>query len=142
MSETTRPSADITHETALKMLSAACDAARETGRDQCIVIVDTRCVVVASVRMDGGKVLSLRSATAKAMTAASNNAPTGGMPTEFAANLAAATDGAVTNLRGGLPIRFGGTPAGAIGIGSGTPDQDVAVAQAALAAVGADAIEA
>ncbi|MEZ5666280.1 MAG: heme-binding protein [Alphaproteobacteria bacterium] len=137
----TRVSHDITHQAALKMLAAACDAAVATGRDQCIVVVDTRTAVVASVRMNGGKVPSMRSATAKAMTAAANNAPTGAMPAEFAANLAAATDGIVTNLKGGLPIRFGGVPAGAIGVGSGTPDQDIAVAKAALAAIGADEIE-
>jgi len=137
----TRTGHDITHETALKMLAAACEAARETGRDQCIVVADTHCQIVASLRMDGGKVLSMRSATAKALTAASNNAPSGGLPAEFAVAMAAATDGAVTNLRGGLPIRFDGKPAGAIGIGSGTPEQDIAVARAALAAVSADPIE-
>ena len=48
--------------------------------------------------------------------------------------------GGMTLLKGGLPIRFGGKLAGAIGVGSGTGDEDVEVARAALAAVGADTL--
>ena len=52
--------------------------------------------------------------------------------------IAAATGGAVTGLAGGLPIRFDGKLLGGIGIGSGTGAQDVSVALAALAAIGAE----
>jgi len=44
----------------------------------------------------------------------------------------------VTNLPGGLPIRFDGRLAGGVGVGSGTGEQDFDVARAALAAIGAD----
>ena len=44
----------------------------------------------------------------------------------------------MTLLKGGQPIRFGGKLAGGIGVGSGTCDEDVEVARAALAAVEAD----
>ena len=46
----------------------------------------------------------------------------------------------MTGLMGGLPIRFGGKLAGGIGIGSGKGEEDVEVARAALASVGADAV--
>jgi len=52
--------------------------------------------------------------------------------------IAAATDGAVTGLRGGLPIRVGGVLLGGIGVGSGSGEQDETVARAALSAIGAD----
>ncbi len=54
--------------------------------------------------------------------------------------MAAATQGAVTGLPGGLPIRFGGRLVGGIGVGSGTGAEDEQVARAALAAVGADTV--
>lgn len=43
----------------------------------------------------------------------------------------------MTGLAGGLPIWRGGILLGGIGIGSGTGEQDVEVAMAALAAIGA-----
>ena len=49
-----------------------------------------------------------------------------------------ASQGGVTNLPGGLPIRFDGRLAGGVGVGSGTGEQDFDVARAALAAIGAD----
>ncbi|MGA7932770.1 MAG: heme-binding protein [Kovacikia sp.] len=85
--------------------------------------------------MDGAKVLSQISATQKAMTAASLRATTGGMPEEVALKLGVTTAGQVTNLQGGLPIILAGQVVGAIGIGSGTGEQDVIVAQAGIDAL-------
>ncbi|WP_352618609.1 heme-binding protein [Mesorhizobium sp. M0323] len=90
--------------------------------------------------MDGARFLSMRTAQAKARTAASINAATGGMAFEAALSAGIASQGGVTNLPGGLPIRFGGRLAGGIGVESGTGEQDFDVAHAALAAVGADVI--
>ena len=59
------------------------------------------------------------------------------MPPAFAPAVAAATGGHVTNLQGGLPITLDGHHLGGIGVGSGSPDQDLTVARAALAAIGA-----
>ena len=52
---------------------------------------------------------------------------------QFGTNLAFATGGKVTNLKGGLPIRIEGQLVGGIGVGSGTGDQDVEVATGAIA---------
>ncbi|MBZ4021019.1 glcg protein [Rhodobacter sp. TJ_12] len=122
----------------LTMLEAAVQKATEIGQPQCIVIVDTSAVELASLRMVGAKVLSMRSARAKAQTAASNGTPSARVPEEFRPGIAAATGGAVTGLPGGLPIRLNGVLLGGIGIGSGTGAQDIAVAEAALAAIGAE----
>ena len=70
--------------------------------------------------------------------AASNAAPTTAIPESFRAPIAAATGGAVTALPGGLPIIFDGELIGGIGIGSGSGEQDIAVANAALESIGAD----
>ncbi|OJT99487.1 MAG: glcg protein [Rhizobium sp. 63-7] len=128
----------LTHPGALKALTAAVTFAEEMGVPQCIFIVDGSGETIASIRMDGAKYLSMRTALSKARTAASINAPTGTMAFEFGTSAGIASQGGVTPLPGGLPIRFGGKLAGAIGVGSGTGEQDFAVARAGLAAIGAD----
>jgi uncharacterized protein GlcG (DUF336 family) len=90
--------------------------------------------------MDGAKFLSLRSALSKAATAASIDAPSESVRAEMAGALAAATGGSATALPGGLPIRLEGHLVGGIGIGSGTPAQDLDVAAAALRAIGAQTL--
>ena len=130
----------LTLRGALTMIEAAIAKADSMGVPQCVVVVDASGEVLASARMDGAKFLSLKTATAKARTAASNNAPTGAIGNEQALAASITTGGAMTVLRGGLPVRFGGMLAGAIGVGSGTGEQDIEVGQAALAAVGADAV--
>ncbi|MEM7043670.1 MAG: heme-binding protein [Pseudomonadota bacterium] len=129
--------ASLNDEALQAMLSAAIEKAGAIGVPECIVIVDPSCVDLLSFRMTGAKVMSLQSARAKAITSASNRAPSGGIPPEFAPAVGAATGGKVTNLQGGLPIVIDGYHLGGIGVGSGSPDQDLTVARAALAAIGA-----
>jgi glc operon protein GlcG len=123
----------------LTMLQAAAAKAVAMGQPQCIVIVDASAVDIAVLRMVGAKVLSLRSAQAKAQTAASTGKPSAALPEAVRGAIAAATDGAMTGLPGGLPIWRGGVLLGGIGVGSGTGAQDVEVAEAALASIGATA---
>lgn len=125
----------LTHHGALAMLQAAAAKAEEIGQPQCIVIVDTSGVSLAELRMTGAKYLSLKSARAKARTAASIGAPSDMIPEHVRPAIAAATAGDVTGLGGGLPIFCGDALLGGIGIGSGSPEQDKAVAEAALAAL-------
>lgn len=138
----TRPATALTHKGVMAALAAAIAKAEEMGVPQDIVIVDQSGETLAKFRMDGAKFTSMHTATAKAITAASINAATGNMPPEFGTAAGIASQGRVTHLKGGLPIRFSGLLAGAIGVGSGKGEEDVAVAQAALAAIGADPIEA
>jgi uncharacterized protein GlcG (DUF336 family) len=128
----------LTDEAVATMIDAARQAATETGQPQCIVIVDASAVELAVFRMTGAKVLSLQSARAKAQTAASIRARSDSVPEAVRPAIAAATQGTMTGLPGGLPICFDGECVGGIGVGSGTGEQDIAVAAAALAAIGAD----
>lgn len=131
----------LSHAGALDALAAAVSKAEEISVPQCICIVDASGETVASIRMDGAKYLSMQTARAKARTSASIRNKTGGMTPEFGVAAGIATGGGVTNLPGGLPIKFDGKLAGAIGVGSGTGDQDIEVGRAALAAIGADPVE-
>ena len=132
MTQLTRSSTQLTLAGALTILHAAMAKAEAMGVPQCITVVDTGGNTVAFVRMDGAKVLSELSSTAKAQTAASSRTPTGGIPAENELKLAFATGGALTNLNGGLPIEVDGEVIGAVGVGSGTGEQDIEVGQAGL----------
>jgi len=120
---------------AQKILNAALTKAAAMGVPQNIVISDDGGHMLAMARMDGAKPLSVLSAFAKAKTAASARVPTGGAAADAELKLALAQDLQFTNLRGGLPIVIEGKCIGAIGVGSGTGDQDVEVAKAGLAAL-------
>ena len=137
MNDWTRPARALTHAAGLRMLEAGIAEATRMGVPQCIVIVDASGETLASIRMDGAKFLSMRSATAKARTSASIRAPSGSISEAVRLAIAAATDNAVTGLPGGLPIIMDGETLGGIGVGSGKGDEDVAVARAALSAIGA-----
>ncbi len=122
----------------MTLLSAAVSAAVAMDQPQCIVVVDHSGVTLGSFRMRGSRFQSLKSATAKAQTAASIGAPSHTLPEHARVPLAVATHGGMTGLRGGLPIRVAGEVVGGIGIGSGSGEQDEQVARAALKAIGAD----
>jgi len=127
----------LPHKAVLAMLSAAIDRAEAMGQPQCIVIVDASGGTLAELKMTGAKFLSLKSARAKALTAASTGKPSSAIPEAVRLTIGAATRGSVTGLPGGLPIIFEGELLGGIGVGSGSGDQDVEVANAALAGIGA-----
>lgn len=128
----------LTHAAVLEMLRAAVACAEDMGQPQCIVVVDASGEPLGEIRMTGAKYLSRLSARTKARTAASIGAPSDTVPEAVRPAIAAATQGQITGLAGGLPIRVSGVLVGGIGVGSGSPDQDIAVARAALAAIGAD----
>jgi glc operon protein GlcG len=135
-----REAVSLSHQGVLNALTAAVAKAEEIGVPQNIVIVDVSGVLLGSIRMDGAKYLSIDTATGKARSAASNNSPSGQQPTDAGLMVSVVTKGGSTNLPGGLPVRFGGKLAGGIGVGSGTGEQDLIVARAALAAIGADEV--
>ena len=126
----------LTHDAVLKMLNAAVEEVQSLGQPQCIVIVDSSGELLGELRMTGAKFLNCTSARTKPLTAASINAPGTQIPEAVRPLIAAATEGTVTGLPGGLSIRHDGVLVG--GIGSGTGEQDIAVAKAALRAIGAN----
>jgi len=128
----------LTHAGVMTMLAAAIAQAEAMGQPQCIVIVDASGELLGEVRMTGARFLSRKSAMAKALTAASIGAPSENIPEAVRPAIGMASGGAVTGLKGGLPIRINGDVVGGIGVGSGTGDQDAEVARAALTAIGAE----
>ena len=134
----TQTSKVLTHNGVMAMLAAAITEAEALGQPQCIVIVDASGELLGEVRMTGAKYLSRKSARSKARTAASIGDPTTNVPEAVRPAIGAATQGEVTGLGGGLPIRVDGVLLGGIGVGSGSPEQDITVAKAALIAIGAE----
>lgn len=136
------PSARLTHEGALNVLRAAIAKADEMSVPQCVAVTDADGRLLAFVRMDGAKFLSIRTSLRKAMTAASQRGPSG-QPThavqheegDHAVRIGLVTGGRLTRLEGGLPIVVGDDLVGSIGVSSGSSEQDVAVARAGVAAI-------
>ena len=127
--------AKLTHAAALKMIDAAVVKASEMNQPQCITVTDDAGYLLAFVRMDGAKFLSIESSHKKAITAVSARVPTGGVDPDVELRLAHATSGQLTNLKGGLPIVVEDMVIGGIGVGSGTGEQDLEVAKAGIAAI-------
>ena len=125
----------LTSEGAMKLVQAAMAKAREMKVPECIAVVDAGGHMLAFARMDGAFALSLDTALRKAQTAASYGVPTGDIAAGIDLKLAIATQGKRINLPGGLPVIVDGHVIGAIGVGSGTGEQDKQVANAALAAL-------
>ena len=119
----------------MKLLDAAMAKARDMKVPECIAVVDAGGHLLAFARMDGAFALSIDTALVKAMTAASYGIPTGDIAAGVDIKLAIATQGKRVNLPGGLPVIVDGHVIGAIGVGSGTGEQDKEVANTALAAI-------
>lgn len=131
----TAPSLKLTIDGAMKLLHAAMAKAREMKVPECICVVDAGGQLLTMARMDGAFALSIDTALMKAMTAASYGIPTGDIAAGIDIKLAIATQGKRINLPGGLPVIVDGHVIGAIGVGSGTGEEDRQVANAALAAL-------
>jgi glc operon protein GlcG len=131
----TSPSLKLTIDGAMKLVDAAMAKARDMKVPECIAVVDAGGHLLAFARMDGAFALSIDTALVKAMTAASYGIPTGDIAAGVDIKLAIATQGKRVNLPGGLPVIVDGHVVGAIGVGSGTGEQDREVAAAALGAI-------
>ena len=117
------------------MLAGAIERADAIQTPMCIAVVDAGGRLLAFVRMDGAKFLSIVTAQRKAMTAANRRTATGGIEPAHAVELALVSGGNVTNLKGGLPIEVDGHVVGAVGVSSGSGQQDLEVAQGGVAAI-------
>jgi glc operon protein GlcG len=132
---TTRAALRLTLEGAQVLIGAAVSAAKQMQVPQCIAVVDDACSLLAFVRMDGARILSIVSAQRKAKTAATTGKPTGELSADVEIKLAVATDGEMVNLKGGLPVIIDEQVIGGIGVGSGSGEQDREIANAALQAL-------
>jgi glc operon protein GlcG len=120
-----------------RVLEAAERAARRLGVAAFIVVVDDCGDLKAASRADGNSRASLTLAPLKAETAVAFGRSTAALasgttdPVRAQSLLAAG----FTLLGGGVPLTTEGQVIGAIGVGGGSPDQDVQIAEAGAAAL-------
>ncbi len=132
----------LSNEEAKLMIAAAEKKSSDIGIPMCIAVTDESGNLIEFSRMDGGKVSSISIAIDKAFTAAAAKNPTAfynemcrpGSPTF---GIHTSNQGHFSIIGGGIPVKVGSAIVGAIGASSGTPAQDIEVAQA-----GVDAVEA
>lgn len=125
-------------EEAQILIEGAAAKAREMGVPQCIAVTDESGHLIKFDRMDGGKVSSVSIAIDKAFTGAVarrgthvyNELCVPGKPT-FGIHVT--NNGRFSVIGGGLPVHVGGDIVGGIGVSSGTAEQDLICAEAALA---------
>ena len=89
----------LTHAGALKMIDAGIAKALEINEPQCITVTDDGGRLLAFVRMDRAKFLSIQSSHYKAITAVSSGVPTGGVDADVEMTLAHASSGQLVNLK-------------------------------------------
>jgi glc operon protein GlcG len=128
------PTYRLTEEASLKMLTAGVAKANELGCKVSLAVVDASCRLIAFLMMDGARHFSIITTKRKAITSASQKMPTGYAPEENALSMAVRM-GDFTNVPGGLPITVNGQVVGAVAAGGAKIEQDVLIAQAALAAL-------
>jgi glc operon protein GlcG len=129
------PTHRLTEEASLKMLQAGVAKANELGCKVSLAVVDQSCRLIGFLMMQGAKHFSIITTQRKAITSASQKMPTGYAPEENALSMSVRM-GDFTNIPGGFPITVEGEVIGAVAAGGAKVEEDVIVAQAALAALG------
>jgi uncharacterized protein GlcG (DUF336 family) len=126
------------------MIAAARASAEKMGVPTCIAVTDESGALIAFERMDGAKTIGVTIAVDKAFTAAGTRKATHELsaavqPGAPAYGLITSHGGRLIVLPGGVPVVVDGVVIGAIGVSTGTPDQDLEVAQAGVKAFTAPA---
>jgi uncharacterized protein GlcG (DUF336 family) len=127
--------------TAVQLIEAAEQASVDIGVAMAIAIVDHSGMLKAFHRMDGlERQVTVDLVQSKAYTAASFRTPTHMLAENASANpafLASVSNiPGFTLIGGGYPISDGEVVVGGIGVGGGSAEQDMQVAEAALASLG------
>lgn len=130
----------LSNDEAKVMITAAERKSTEIGVPMCIAVTDESGNLIAFSRMNGGKVSSISIAIDKAFTAAAAKNPTAfynemcrpGSPTF---GIHTSNQGHFSIIGGGLPVMSGKSVVGGIGASSGTPAQDIQVAEAGIKAL-------
>jgi uncharacterized protein GlcG (DUF336 family) len=138
--EMPRPYETVTLAEAKRMLSAAEAKAASIGLAYNIAIVDAGGHLVAFVRQDGALIGSIDLAIDKAVTARLFDKTTSELATlaqsgEPLFGIQESNAGKIVIFGGGVPIVLGGHVIGAVGTSAGTVQQDIEVAEAAIAAL-------
>ena len=121
------------------LIAGARAKAEEIGVPMCIAITDESGNLIAFERMNGGKVTSINLAIDKSYTAAGVRKGTHvlgevSQPGNPAYGLSSTLTGRMVVVAGGVPVMSGGEVVGGIGVSSGSPAQDLEVAEAGLKA--------
>ena len=129
----------LSYDDACALLAGAAAKAVEIGVPMCIAVCDESGNLIAFQRMDGSKVLSVGLSQDKATTAAVARKSTDAYnatcrPGHLGFGIQNALGGRFSTVGGGYPVVVDGETVGGIGCSSGTPEQDMACAQAGLAA--------
>lgn len=111
----------------------------EIGVPMCIAITDESGNLIAFERMNGGKVTSINLAIDKSFTAIGIKKGTHvlgevNQPGQPAHGISSALGGRMIVVAGGLPVLSDGDVVGGIGVSSGSPEQDLKVAEAGIQA--------
>jgi uncharacterized protein GlcG (DUF336 family) len=133
-------SVNLTFADAQRMLAAGLAKAEEIGQPMNIAVVDAGGHLLAFGRQDGAIRASIDISQRKAMTSILVNAPTAVLtdmvkPEADTFGLDRQSGGMVP-FGGGLPVHRDGELVGAVGVSAGSVEQDVVVAEAAVAAFG------
>ncbi|MDN4612329.1 GlcG/HbpS family heme-binding protein [Arthrobacter burdickii] len=129
----------ITSKEACLVIDAAAAKAEEIGQPMDIAVVDAGGNLKAHVRMDGANIGSITIAINKAYTAIAFQCETGDLqgvtrPDGPIYGLSDAHGGRLVVFPGGIPLVRDGSIVGAIGVSTGTIEQDQEVASAGAAA--------
>ncbi|MBV8472550.1 MAG: heme-binding protein [Hyphomicrobiales bacterium] len=130
----------LTLDDAKRMLSAAEAKAASLGIAYNIAVVDSGGRLISFVRQDGALIGSIDLAIDKAMTARIFDKSTSELASLSQSGrplfgIQESNDGKVVIFGGGIPVVLGGSIVGAVGASAGTVEQDIAVAEAAIAAL-------
>jgi len=128
-------------KTADRLIAGSEAKAREFGINVTTAVVDSAGFIVLMRRMDGTRPLTAHIAHAKAYTAAIMKRPARDLlhwaesePVYFG-QVARMGHQPIVATQGGMPVRPGSDIVGGIGVSGGTPEQDQACCEAALAAI-------
>lgn len=127
-------------EPALALVRAVLDAAAQADLRVAVAVVDPQGSPVALARMDGVTPPILTFAQDKAFTAATMRRSTAAFADRMLSNpslsLGLGTRTGLLPWGGGVPVIHAGTVVGGIGVSGATDQQDIALAETALAQVG------
>lgn len=124
---------------AYTIIVAARNKADEIGVPMCIAVTDESGNLIAFERMNNGKITSIDLAIDKSFTSAGVRKSTHALgevsqPGNPAYGLSSTLGGRMVVVAGGLPVLIDGEVVGGIGVSSGSPAQDLEVAEAGLLA--------
>jgi uncharacterized protein GlcG (DUF336 family) len=129
----------ITLEEARRVISAAEQKAQEIGQPMDIAVVDAGGNLKAHVRMDGAFIGSIDISINKAFTSIAFETQTKDLAPQTQSGqplfgINTTNNGRVVIFPGGIPLVHNGEVVGAIGVSTGTVEQDQEVAEAGAAA--------